>query len=147
MQEILQRIENLENQVANIKLTLIDMIQQSSENEKQNLEGYKRLAQVVEMLSLQLQGFSIIDRKKLSFTQPPFLCLRQAGHEVLGGYHLATCLLCPFLFCFLILLISFYVHFTVVNGILLLWNVQNYVIIMYQEREVHICHRLDRLLI
>ncbi|MDE6434130.1 MAG: hypothetical protein K2L07_07855 [Lachnospiraceae bacterium] len=64
MQEILQRIENLENQVANIKLTLTDMIQQSSENEKQNLEGYKRLAQVVEMLSLQLQSFSTADRKE-----------------------------------------------------------------------------------
>lgn len=64
MQEILQRIENLENQVTNIKLTLTDMIQQSSENEKQNLEGYKRLAQVVEMLSLQLQSFSTADRKE-----------------------------------------------------------------------------------
>lgn len=64
MQEILQRIENLENQVANIKLTLTYMIQQSSENEKQNLEGYKRLAQVVEMLSLQLQSFSTADRKE-----------------------------------------------------------------------------------
>ncbi|MBD5540662.1 MAG: hypothetical protein HDR00_05630 [Lachnospiraceae bacterium] len=64
MQEILQRIENLENQVDNIKVTLTDIIQQSSENERQNLEGFQQLAQVVEMLSLQLQSFPATSRKE-----------------------------------------------------------------------------------
>ena len=64
MQEILQRIENLENQVDNIKVTLTDIIRQSSENEKQNLEGFQQLAQVVEMLSLQSQDFPAASRKE-----------------------------------------------------------------------------------
>lgn len=64
MQDIIQRIENLENQVANIKLALTDIMQQLSVNEKQNLEGYKQLAQVVEMLSLQLQNLLIADGKE-----------------------------------------------------------------------------------
>lgn len=64
MEEILQRIENLENQVANIEVTLTDIIQQSFENEKQNLEGFQELAQVVEMLSLQSQGSPATSRKE-----------------------------------------------------------------------------------
>lgn len=64
MEEILQRIENLENQVANIEVTLTDIIQQSFENEKQNLEGFQQLAQVVEMLSLQSQGSPATSRKE-----------------------------------------------------------------------------------
>lgn len=56
MQEILQRIENLENQVANIKLALAEMVQRSSENENENLKGYKQLAQTVELMSVQLQS-------------------------------------------------------------------------------------------
>lgn len=64
MQEILQRIENLENQVANIEVTLTDIIQQSFENEKKNLEGFQQLAQVVEMLSSQSRGFPATSRKE-----------------------------------------------------------------------------------
>lgn len=64
MQEILNRIENLENQVAKIKLTLAEIIQQSSEREKRNLESYKSLTEIVEMLSAQLENLLITDGKE-----------------------------------------------------------------------------------
>lgn len=64
MQEVLNRIENLENQVAKIKLTLAEIIQQSSEREKRNLESYKNLTEIVEMLSAQLENLLITDSKE-----------------------------------------------------------------------------------
>lgn len=64
MQEILNRIENLENQIAKIKLTLAEIIQQSSEREKRNLESYKSLTEIVEMLSTQLENLLIADGKE-----------------------------------------------------------------------------------
>lgn len=64
MQEVLNRIENLENQVAKIKLALAEIIQQSSEREKRNLENYKNLTEIVEMLSAQLENLLITNRKE-----------------------------------------------------------------------------------
>lgn len=64
MQEVFNRIENLENQVAKIKLTLAEIIQQSSEREKRNLESYKNLTEIVEMLSAQLENLLITDSKE-----------------------------------------------------------------------------------
>lgn len=64
MQEVLNRIENLENQVAKIKLALAEIIQQSSEGEKRNLENYKNLTEIVEMLSTQLENLLITNRKE-----------------------------------------------------------------------------------
>lgn len=64
MQEVFNRIENLENQVAKIKLTLAEIIQQSSEREKRNLESYKNLTEIVEMLSAQLENLLITDGKE-----------------------------------------------------------------------------------
>lgn len=64
MQEVFSRIENLENQVAKIKLTLAEIIQQSSEKEKRNLESYKNLTEIVEMLSAQLENLLITDGKE-----------------------------------------------------------------------------------
>lgn len=64
MQDVLSRIENLENQVAKIKLALAEIIQQSSESEKRNLESYKKLTEIVEILSEQLENLLIADGKK-----------------------------------------------------------------------------------
>lgn len=64
MQEVLNRIENLENQVAKIKLALAEIIQQSSESERRSLEGYKKLTEIVEMLSAQLENLLITDGKE-----------------------------------------------------------------------------------
>lgn len=64
MQEVLNRIENLEKQVAKIKLALAEIIQQSSESEKRNLESYKQLTEIVEILSEQLENLLIADGKE-----------------------------------------------------------------------------------
>lgn len=64
MQDILNRIEKLENQVNNITITLTEITHHISENERQNVEGFKQLANVVEVLSTQLDNFFTTDRKE-----------------------------------------------------------------------------------
>ncbi len=64
MQDILNRIEKLENQVNNIKIALTEITHQISENERQNMEGFKQLANVVEVLSIQLDNLLTTDRKE-----------------------------------------------------------------------------------
>lgn len=64
MNEVLQRIERLEIQMDNMKVILNEIVQQSTENEKQNLEGYKKLAQAVEILSNKLENSLTTDRIK-----------------------------------------------------------------------------------
>lgn len=64
MQDILNRIEKLENQVNNIMITLTEITHHISENERQNVEGFKQLANIVEVLSTKLDNFFTTDRKE-----------------------------------------------------------------------------------